>query len=91
MRCLLTQGVTLLELSDGTRVVLSLNDVSFHEGLWQIGLLGADGTRLYSIGFGFTDAGTLDPRHAVQGVHVAATSVEADAANASMLESARAA
>lgn len=56
---LLTQGLTLVELSDQTRVVLSLNDVSFHEGLWQIGLIGADGVRLYSIGFGFTDEHTL--------------------------------
>ena len=59
VRSLLTQGITLLEMTDHTRVVLSLNDVSFHEGLWQIGLIGADGIRLYSIGFGFTDAGTL--------------------------------
>ena len=56
---LLTQGLTLLELTDQTRVVLSLNDVSFHEGLWQVGLIGADGVRLYSIGFGFTDEHTL--------------------------------
>ncbi len=56
---LLTQGLTLVELTDQTRVVLSLNDVSFHEGLWQVGLLGADGVRLYSIGFGFTDEHTL--------------------------------
>jgi uncharacterized protein VirK/YbjX len=56
---LLTQGITLVELTDQTRVVLSLNDVSFHEGLWQIGLIGADGVRLYSIGFGFTDTRTL--------------------------------
>jgi hypothetical protein len=59
VRRLLTQGITLVELTDGTRVVLSLNDVSFHEGLWQVGLIGADGLRLYSIGFGFTDAHTL--------------------------------
>ncbi len=59
VRSLLTHGITLLELTDHTRVVLSLNDVSFHEGLWQIGLIGEDGVRLYSIGFGFTDAGTL--------------------------------
>jgi hypothetical protein len=59
VRSLLTQGITLVELADGTRVVLSLNDVSFHEGLWQVGLIGADGVRLYSIGFGFTDAHTL--------------------------------
>ena len=59
VRSLLTHGITLLELADHTRVVLSLNDVSFHEGLWQIGLVGADGVRLYSIGFGFTDAQTL--------------------------------
>ena len=59
VRSLLTHGITLLEMSDHTRVVLSLSDVSFHEGLWQIGLIGEDGIRLYSIGFGFTDAGTL--------------------------------
>jgi len=59
VRSLLTHGITLLELADHTRIVLSLNDVSFHEGLWQIGLVGADGLRLYSIGFGFTDARTL--------------------------------
>jgi hypothetical protein len=59
VRGLLTHGVTLLELADHTRIVLSLNDVSFHEGLWQLGLVGADGLRLYSIGFGFTDARTL--------------------------------
>lgn len=59
VRSLLTHGITLQELTDGTRVVLSLNDVSFHEGLWQVGLVGADGVRLYSIGFGFTDAHTL--------------------------------
>ena len=59
LRSLLTQGMTLVEMTDGTRIVLSLNDVSFHEGLWQIGLIGADGVRLYSIGFGFTDAQTL--------------------------------
>jgi uncharacterized protein len=59
VRSLLTHGITLLELTDHSRVVLSLNDVSFHEGLWQVGLLGADGVRLYSIGFGFTDERTL--------------------------------
>jgi uncharacterized protein VirK/YbjX len=59
VRSLLTHGITLLELGDHTRVVLSLNDVSFHEGLWQIGLVGADGVRLYSIGFGVTDARTI--------------------------------
>jgi len=59
VRSLLTHGITLLELTDSTRVVLSLNDVSFHEGLWQVGLVGADGLRLYSIGFGFTCPQTL--------------------------------
>ena len=59
VRALLTQGVTLLELADRTRVVLSLNDVSFHEGLWQVGLIGAEGVRLYSIGFGLVDETTL--------------------------------
>lgn len=56
---LLAHGLTLLELADRSRIVLSLNEVSFHEGLWQIGLIGADGVRLYSIGFGFTEARTL--------------------------------
>ena len=59
VRALLTHGLTLLELGDRTRLVLSLNDVSFHEGLWQVGLVGADGVRLYSIGFGLTDPRTL--------------------------------
>ena len=59
VRSLLTHGITLLELTDHTRIVLSLNDVSFHEGLWQVGLIGADGLRLYSIGFGLTDPRTL--------------------------------
>jgi uncharacterized protein VirK/YbjX len=56
---LLADGLTLLKLDDGTRIVLSLNEVSFHEGLWQVALVGEDGVRLYSIGFGFADAGTL--------------------------------
>jgi uncharacterized protein VirK/YbjX len=56
---LLTQGVTLAELADGTRIVLSLNGVSFHEGLWQVGLISAAGVRIYSIGFGFTDERSL--------------------------------
>ena len=59
LRSLLTHGITLLELADRTRLVLSLNDVSFHEGLWQVGLVGPDGVRLYSIGFGFADPRTL--------------------------------
>ena len=59
VHALLTQGITLVELTDQSRVVLSLNDVSFHEGLWQVGLVGADGLRLYSIGFGLTDDRTL--------------------------------
>jgi uncharacterized protein VirK/YbjX len=59
LRSLLTHGITLVELADHTRLVLSLNDVSFHEGLWQVGLVGADGVRLYSIGFGLTDDQTL--------------------------------
>jgi len=56
---LLDAGLTLGELTDGTRIVLSLNGVSFHEGLWQVALIGVDGTRLYSIGFGFTADDTL--------------------------------
>ena len=59
LRSLLVHGLTLLELPDRTRLVLSLNEVSFHEGLWQVGLIGEDGVRLYSIGFGFPEAQTL--------------------------------
>jgi uncharacterized protein VirK/YbjX len=59
VRALLTHGITLVELADHTRMVLSLNDVSFHEGLWQVGLLGPDGVRLYSIGFGLTEDLTM--------------------------------
>ena len=59
VRRLINDGLTLGTLTDGTRIVLSLNDVSFHEGLWQVGLIGADGVRLYSIGFGLTDDQTL--------------------------------
>ena len=56
---LLDAGLPLLALDDGTQLVLSPNTVSFHEGLWQVALVGADGTRLYSIGFGFPDERTL--------------------------------
>ena len=59
MRHLLDDGLTLATLTDGTRLELSLSAVSFHEGLWQIALIGADGVRLYSIGFGLTDEETL--------------------------------
>lgn len=51
---LLNKHVELLNLEDGTRLTLSLNDVSFHEGLWQVGLYASAGHRLYSIGFGLT-------------------------------------
>jgi uncharacterized protein VirK/YbjX len=33
--------------------------VSFHEGLWQLGLVDAAGERTYSLGFGFLRDGTL--------------------------------
>ena len=59
VRRLINDGLTLGTLADGTRIVLSLNGVSFHEGLWQVALMAADGTRLYSIGFGLTDDQTL--------------------------------
>ena len=59
VRRLINDGLTLGTLTDGTRIVLSLNGVSFHEGLWQVALVAADGTRLYSIGFGLTDDRTL--------------------------------
>ena len=51
---LLQGGIRLLELDDGSWIELSLSGVSFHEGLWQIGLQSARGERLYSLGFGLT-------------------------------------
>lgn len=56
---LLTDDVTLITLADGMRLTLSLSGVSFHEGLWQVGLIAESGTRLYSLGFGFTDVDTV--------------------------------
>ncbi len=56
---LLTDELTLITLADGTRITFSLSGVSFHEGLWQVGLITPSGTRLYSLGFGFTDIDTL--------------------------------
>jgi hypothetical protein len=56
---LLSQELTLMTLADGTRVTFGLNGVSFHEGLWQVGLIAPSGTRLYSLGFGFTDSRTI--------------------------------
>ncbi len=55
-RRLLNDHLELLALDDGTLLTLSLNDVSFHEGLWQLGLYSVTGERLYSLGFGFTSA-----------------------------------
>jgi uncharacterized protein VirK/YbjX len=56
---LLTDDMTLMSLVDGTRITFSLSGVSFHEGLWQVGLITASGMRLYSLGFGFTDVDTI--------------------------------
>jgi uncharacterized protein VirK/YbjX len=56
---LLAHGLELGRLDDGTRIVLSLNGVSFHEGLWQIALVAVDGRRLYSLGFGLVDDAML--------------------------------
>jgi uncharacterized protein VirK/YbjX len=56
---LLAHGLELGRLDGGTRIVLALNGVSFHEGLWQLALVGTDGARLYSLGFGLVDATTL--------------------------------
>ncbi len=53
------EGLALLEFEGGLRVALSISGVSFHEGLWQIGLHTAQQERLYSIGFGFTAPGKL--------------------------------
>jgi uncharacterized protein VirK/YbjX len=55
----LAEGLELGRLDDGTRIELSLNGVSFHEGLWQLALVADDGTRLYSLGFGLLDDATL--------------------------------
>ena len=52
-------GIVLLDLDDGSRLSLSLSGVSFHEGLWQVGLHSPTGVRLYSIGFGLSSASSL--------------------------------
>ena len=52
-------GIVLIELDDGSRLSLSLSGVSFHEGLWQVGLHSAAGERLYSVGFGLTSQSSL--------------------------------
>jgi uncharacterized protein len=56
---LLAGDLTLLTLDDGSRITFGLSGVSFHEGLWQVGLIASSGRRLYSLGFGFTDTRTL--------------------------------
>jgi uncharacterized protein VirK/YbjX len=56
---LLGYGIELGLLPGGARIKLAFNDVSFHEGLWQLALVGTDGTRLYSLGFGFVDESTV--------------------------------
>ena len=56
---LLGDGIVLETLDDGSRLVLGLTQISFHEGLWQVGLIDGEGQRLYSAGFGFIDEETL--------------------------------
>jgi uncharacterized protein VirK/YbjX len=56
---MINRGLRLFELADGTAIELSLNGVSFHEGLWQLGLIDATGVRTYSLGFGFLSSRTL--------------------------------
>lgn len=84
-RSLLDRPLELLALEDGTRLTLSLSDVSFHEGLLQVGLYSSAGDRLYSLGFGFTSpydvlvanvqgpsigrGGLEDNRHVTQAAH----------------------
>lgn len=51
--------LTLAELPDATRITLNLNRLTFHEGLWAVDLTRADGLRLFTISFGWFDAGTL--------------------------------
>lgn len=56
---LLTQGLTLGRLADGSRISLGLNPMSFHEGLWEVALTGTDGMRLYGLNFVLQDDRTL--------------------------------
>ena len=51
--------VTLGTLPDTTRITLGLNRLTFHEGLWALDLTRADGLRLFTISFGWTDQETL--------------------------------
>lgn len=54
-RELVGTGLELFALPDGHRLLLSTNTVSYHEGLWQLAVVDASGTRIYSLGFGFLD------------------------------------
>ena len=56
---LLGEGIVLQTLDDGARLVLGLTQISFHEGLWQVGLIDSSGQRLYSAGFGLVDEQTM--------------------------------
>lgn len=51
--------LTLGTLPDTTRITLGLNRLTFHEGLWALDLTRADGLRLFTISFGWTDQETL--------------------------------
>jgi uncharacterized protein VirK/YbjX len=51
--------VTLGVLPEGTRITLGLNRLTFHEGLWAIDLTRADGLRLFTISFGWSDERSL--------------------------------
>ncbi len=59
MALLASEGLPLLVLDDGTRLNLSISGVSFHEGLWQLGLHTPTGVRLYSLGFGLPSPRSL--------------------------------
>jgi len=53
------ERLCLATLPDGTALQLGINEISYHEGLLALYLRRPDGTRLYTVTFGFTDARTL--------------------------------
>jgi uncharacterized protein VirK/YbjX len=53
------ERVTLWTLNEDCRLLLSLNDVSWHEGRWALSLRDAQDRRLYTLSFGFLPCGGL--------------------------------
>lgn len=59
MRLARGERVKLWSLSEDCHLVLSINDVSWHEGRWTLSLRNTQGQRLYYLSFGFLPCGAL--------------------------------